>query len=334
MHKTTGIQMKKKRYRKPHTSRIVAAAPALRPMAVPALFVALCWLAAGLLPAESTWSQTASDRTVTSATSPDAEVSTVADYVTRIRPTTSRSASPDGTRRATAPSGPATRPPQPEAPSVGPMLGNQLTKQLWRSRMAAPDPNEDIETRRALAQLIKQIRSVEFGAGEQPPTFDLPTEFDEPKEPEAPEPLPIKPWKTAVEAPGISTQTEETTPPAPTDEALKRLVQDADHIQDPLELAELLFLSSRRAEAAVLYQKALDRLDMNAPTAHEDRAWILFQLGNCLRETDMIGARDTYVKLVEEYPDSPWTELAQAHGRLIAWYQKARPRQLLNQPKP
>jgi len=318
--------MRDKRHREPHPDRIVTAAPAL--------VVALCGLATGLLPTASTWSQTASDRTVTSATSPDEEISTAADYLTRTRPATSLSASPSDTRAAAQTLGPTAQPGRRDTPSVDPLLGSQLTKRLWQSRMAAPDPNEDIETRRALAQLIRQIRSVDFTSGEQRPAFDLPPESYEPTEPESSEPLPIEPWKTAVETPGALTPAKETAPPAPSDEALKRLVQDADHIEDPLELAELLFLSSRRAEAAVLYQKALDRLDMNAPTAHEDRAWILFQLGNCLRETDMIRARDMYVKLVAEYPDSPWTELAQAHGRLIAWYQKARPDQLLKEPKP
>jgi len=333
MHKTTGIQVRNRRHGEPRTDGITPDVPTVRTTAAPILLVTLCWLATGLLPAESTWSQTASDRTVTRATSPDAEVSTVNDYLTRPRPTTSQSASPNDARRTTAPLGPTAQPPRQDTSSVGPLLGSQLTKRLWQSRMAAPDPNEDIETRRALAQLIKQIRSVDFTAGGQPSAFDLPTESYEPKEPEAPEPLPIEPWKTALETPRISASAEKTAPPPASDEALKRLVQNADDIQNPLELAELLFLSSRRAEAAVLYQKALDRLDMNAPATREDRAWILFQLGNCLRETDMIRARDMYVKLVTEYPDCPWTELAQAHGRLIAWYQKARPEQLLNQPK-
>jgi hypothetical protein len=108
---------------------------------------------------------------------------------------------------------------------------------------------------------------------------------------------------------------------------LERLMLDPNQVSDPLEMAELLFLGGRTAEAAVFYEKALASLASSDPMHSEDRAWILFQLGNCLRETDMARARDTYMKLVSQYPSSPWTELAKAHGRLITWYQSAKPEQ-------
>ena len=69
------------------------------------------------------------------------------------------------------------------------------------------------------------------------------------------------------------------------------------------------------------------------PSYDADRAWILFQLGNCLRETDSAKAQEAYMKLVSEYPDSPWTELAKAHGRLLTWYQKSRPGQVATSPQ-
>jgi len=326
--------MRDERHREPRTDTVITSATAVRPLATLASLIALCSLATGLLPAESAWSQTRRDGTVTSATSPDAEAPTVADHLTRTQAPMLQYASPSETRSTTDASKRRVRPGSQESPPAGPRLRNNLTERLWQSRMAAPDPNEDIETRRALAQLIRQIRSVQFAPREPTPAFDIPTESYEPDEFDAPEPLREEPWKIATEPARVSAPAVETALPTQTAEALKRLVQNPDRVQDPLELAELLFLSAHRAEAAVLYQKALDRVDMNAATAHEDRAWILFQLGNCLRETDMIRAKDMYVKLIAEYPDSPWTELAKAHGRLITWYQKARPGQLLNEPKP
>jgi len=326
--------MRDERYREPCTDTVITRAAAVRPLATLLSLLALCFLATDFLPAESAWSQTLRDRTVTSATSSNAEVPTVADRLMRTQAPMLQYASPSDTRSTTEVSKRRVKSASQQNPPASLRPHGNLTERLWQSRMAAPDPNEDIETRRALAQLIRQIRSVQFDPTEPSPAFDVPTESYEPDEFDAPEPLPEEPWKIATEAARISAPTAETTLPAHTAEALKRLVQNPDHIQEPLELAELLFLSARRTEAAVLYQKALDRVDMNAATAHEDRAWILFQLGNCLRETDMIRARDMYVKLIAEYPESPWTELAKAHGRLITWYQKARPGQLLNEPKP
>ena len=110
-------------------------------------------------------------------------------------------------------------------------------------------------------------------------------------------------------------------------------MKDPNEVHDPLEMAELLFLSGRQTEATVFYEKALALTQPNDPATESDRAWILFQLGNCLRQTDMARARDMYMRLVSEYPGSPWTELAKAHGRLITWYQNARPEQLMAPPK-
>jgi hypothetical protein len=99
-------------------------------------------------------------------------------------------------------------------------------------------------------------------------------------------------------------------------------------------MAELLFLSNHPVEAAVFYRRALDLADAKGTAAPEDRAWILFQLANCLRETDMTQAEDVYTQLVAEYPDSSWSELAKAHGRLISWYQRVRPRDLVRGRNP
>jgi hypothetical protein len=110
-------------------------------------------------------------------------------------------------------------------------------------------------------------------------------------------------------------------------EQLTPLLQDPNRVSDPLEMAELLFLSGHLTEAAVFYEKALVRLARNDPRQSEDHAWALFQLGNCLRETDMGRAKDSYMKLISQHPNCPWTELAKAHGRLITWYQGTNPQQ-------
>lgn len=209
--------------------------------------------------------------------------------------------------------------------------GAGLTRRLWENRMSAPDPNEDADSRAALNDLIYKVRSVRFEGDEAGPAFSAPADPTAPvrstppaaplqrPQPSVPEPMPIP-----------SRQTEPDTPLAPA--ALARLgdvLSDPSQVRDPLEMAELLFLSGRQTEATVFYERALALTVPNNPSTENDRAWILFQLGNCLRETDMTRARDMYMKLVSEYPGSPWTELAKAHGRLITWYQSARPQQLM-----
>ncbi len=212
-------------------------------------------------------------------------------------------------------------------------INDILARRLWQNRISAPDPDEDAEIRSALRSLIQQVQSVTFEDTATAPTFSAPLESpidsQRPTVGTAP--------SVAAEAPQpLPGPTSATEPPAslPTDtlKQLEGLMQNPDQVSNPLEMAELLFLSGRVAEAALFYEKALAQIPASDRTTSEDRAWILFQLGNCLRETDMGKARDTYVKLIAQHPSSPWTELAKAHGRLITWYQSARPNQLMMPP--
>jgi hypothetical protein len=206
-----------------------------------------------------------------------------------------------------------------------------LTRRLWATRMAAPDPNEDAETRAALNDLIRRIRAVHFEDTTTAPTFSVSAEPTAPtKLAPVPGPAQTPPTRPAEPAPTLSTTVEPAAALTPTTlKKLEDVLQDPNQVRDPLEMAELLFLSGHRAEATIFYERALARTVPNDSSMADDRAWILFQLGNCLRETDMARAKDQYMKLVSEYPGSPWTELAKAHGRLITWYQSAKPQQLI-----
>lgn len=209
-----------------------------------------------------------------------------------------------------------------------------LTRRLWESRMAAPDPNEDAETRAALNDLIRRIRTVRFEESTRQPTFAVPVE---PTAPATPTPLasPVTTTAPPAESSASSTPPEQDDRLAPkTIKKLENALQDPNQVGDPLELAELLFLSGHRTEAAVFYERALARTTPHDRATEDDRAWIMFQLANCLRETDLARAKDLYMKLVSEHPGSAWTELAKAHGRLITWYQSAKPQQFMPPSRP
>lgn len=214
-------------------------------------------------------------------------------------------------------------------------INDVLARRLWQNRILAPDPNEDAETRNALRRLIQQVHSVTFDDTTTEPTFSAPLEPTIKTEGTATEltaTMPPGQEPSLMPAPLPSGQS--LTPlPAETLTQLEDLLADPTQVSDPLEMAELLFLSGRATKAAFFYEKALAQIPAN-DLANDlanggDRAWILFQLGNCLRETNQTKAKDTYMKLIAQYPNSPWTELAKAHGRLISWYQSANPQRLL-----
>ena len=220
--------------------------------------------------------------------------------------------------------------PPPRAPEDAPaQRSNALAQRLWHNRILAPDPNEGTDNQRDLKDLIQRVRSIRFADPERRPTFSVPPEPTPEVNlttPQAdanaePEPAPNAALATPSAADNLATLSPETQ------KQLEAILKDPNQVQEPFEMAELLFLSGRTTEATVFYQMALDRTANDASATSEDRAWILFQLANCLRETDMVRAKEAYMKLVTQYPDSPWTELAKAHGRLITWYQTARPQQ-------
>ena len=211
----------------------------------------------------------------------------------------------------------------------------RLTQQLWFSRITAPDPDEEIEATLALKRAIQQIRSVKFANENPAPTSGRVAEPQPASESPRIEPA-GQTGPASVQSPTVVSPEPqvEALPPTETEEVLKNLLQDPSQARDPLRIAELLFLSGRTTDAVPFYQKALEHTPPGDRLTDPDRAWILFQLGNCLRETDMAQAQDAYTKLIAEYPGSPWTELAKAYGQLASWYQTAQPRQLLASREP
>lgn len=230
---------------------------------------------------------------------------------------------------------------QPARPRKSPALpassepgrAGHLTQKLWSSRITAPDPNEDAETRLALKRLIRQVRSVRFGS-EAVSSLPAPALVAQvtPAPPQT-EPNGAPPAEPPEAMPSVS-RPAEAGPATATQGMLESLLQNTSRLDDPLEIAELLFLSGRPVEAAPFYAQALERLPPGEAAAAADRAWTLFQLATCLRAANAGEAQATYTKLISEYPDSPWTELARAQSQLLGWYQKDRPQQLAASRQP
>ena len=116
-------------------------------------------------------------------------------------------------------------------------------------------------------------------------------------------------------------------------QVLQILAQTPEKVANPLELGEVLFVSGNLKEAAIFYSEALKRKDPNDAGVSLDRSWIMFQIGNCLRNDDMPTAGNMYQRLLTEYPNSPWVDMATARNNLIAWYLKDEPLKLIQQAK-
>jgi tetratricopeptide (TPR) repeat protein len=209
-----------------------------------------------------------------------------------------------------------------------PEPNNNFRQQLWRAELSVAKDEKDKETKNELKRIIEQIRSIKF---------EPEKEFFEPI---------IVPEAVLIDEPNEAVsgtkeqEKKEIEPKLPyepiTDQTLqllKSLSQHLDNLRNSFELGETLFLSGNLKEAAIFYREALKHKGPDDVGSVRDRHWILFQIGNCLRNDDPPSAKKMYGQLIIEYPNSPWKELAEARSKLLDWYLTDKPRELIAEHK-
>jgi hypothetical protein len=197
----------------------------------------------------------------------------------------------------------------------------KLERQLMESRISTLPQEYNQSKSDELKQAIGQIKSVKFGprlSSQQTVT--------------------AAPAETVASATGTE-QTPKSVQTSPSgslasDETLKLLenqIKDPNLIRNPFELAEILFKSGKQSQAGICYKQALKALPADDPNVASERAWILFQIGNCLKDEDPNTARESYAELIRTHSNSPWTEIAKTRYGIIEWYQQDNPRDILNE---
>jgi hypothetical protein len=203
-----------------------------------------------------------------------------------------------------------------------PAADNQkrLELQLRKSNISPPTQHRQEDKTDDLKQIIAQIRSMNL---EPKPSAQQPADT-------APV---IKSQPSAIKAEALPVQTQ--TPEKPiidnTLQMVEEMLKDPNRISTPLELAEVLFQSGRIVPAGLCYKQALVSMDVNDPNKAEERAWILFQIGNCLKYEDPNTARNSFSELVRTQPGSSWAEIAKSEHGLVEWYQQDQPRKLIQE---
>lgn len=191
------------------------------------------------------------------------------------------------------------------------------SRQLWQARISASEDRKLDQSKNELRQIIRQIDSIEFKPQHQTPE---PLIAVEPIQEAEPNEIPHCKTESKPSDGRITDQTLQT---------FKNLSQQPDQLHNPLELAEILFSSHCFIEAAKCYQESLNRMTANEADQSANKAWVLFQIGNCLQNTDPTTAMQMYRQSIAEYPDSPWADLAKAKSKLIDWYQQDKPGELV-----
>jgi len=204
-------------------------------------------------------------------------------------------------------------------------------RQLWQARISVPKDTNDVQSKSELQQIIKQISSIEFKKQELAPKPIIVVATASKTEPNEI----TSDTQTSQEQPGPKTESKPPYEPI-TEQTLQIFKNSSEHpeqLKNPFELAEVLFNSGCLSEAAKCYKEALNRMPANEPDRFQDRAWLLFQIGNCLQKADPQTAMQMYRQLITEYPGSPWTDSAEAKTKLIDWYLNDKPLMLINASK-
>jgi len=216
--------------------------------------------------------------------------------------------------------------------SVTPVISNDsLRKSLWQSNISPAKQQEEKVQKNELQSLIDQINSMEFVL--EPQVFEdvqneEPSESNISKEDVSPEndSEQINQNKT-IQSIVNSRISEQTLI------KLRKIAQEPETVNNPYQIGETLYSSSCIGDAALYYKEALNREKPDDINASNDRAWLLFQTGNCLREVDMLEASDYYRQLITEYPDYPWADIARIQSSIISWYENEKPNELITQYK-
>ncbi len=215
--------------------------------------------------------------------------------------------------------------------AILPDPNSDFRRQLWRAELSIAKGENDERTKDELKRIIEQIRSIELKPDKRASEPVLVPEVVQTAEPNetlpgttVPKEQKTKEIETKLPYEPISNHTLQT---------LKDISQHLDNLSNSFELGETLALSGNLKEAAIFYQEALKRKSPDDVGSARDRAWILFQIGNCLRNDDPITAVKMYGQLITEYPNSPWRELAEARSKLLDWYLTDKPGELIAEHK-
>ncbi len=208
----------------------------------------------------------------------------------------------------------------------------EAKRRILQDRITSLGQDTDGVSKIELRKVLEQIRLVEFRTAERPADSVTATEkatADKPDE-----------AKSAQQ--GLETQVSEKLEPqieqSRAEVLSEQILQifndvsgDLSRLENPVELAEILYLGGRLKEAGIVYREALNRIDSEGADAFGEKAWILFQLGNCLRDEDPAEARKFYREMISQCPECPWVDLAKAEDELLGWFEKEKPKALLEE---
>ncbi|MDD5133961.1 MAG: tetratricopeptide repeat protein [Phycisphaerae bacterium] len=203
---------------------------------------------------------------------------------------------------------------------------DELHRKLWETTIALANENDE-NNKAELLQMIEKIKSLKFAKLQANQPTDSAEKTRTMKTETAKRPVVLlKPEKIQA-APAVEKTIDGNE--NLTDDALAKIENNPDDIQNPYELAEILARGGHLTQAAICYKQTLKAgLFENQP---ETKVWILFQLANCLKENQPAEAIKIYARLLTEYPDSTWAKAAKRYNELLNLQLQNKPYELIKE---
>lgn len=216
-----------------------------------------------------------------------------------------------------------------EKPAVPSKQIKQAKQSVVKEKISAPVPSDDSQSSTALLEMIEKIRSIRFPSGRT-----LVEQFTQEKSPyEAKEKIVVADANT-VEAQKQIAQFKPAEKSLISQETLKELqilIEKPQLTENPLLIAEILYLGGQKEQASIFYSEAIDRLKKQGALSIHDKAWLLLQTATCFKSYDGEKASKTYKEVLSECPSSNWAPIAKSQSDLLDWLDREKPYELIKQ---
>jgi hypothetical protein len=216
-------------------------------------------------------------------------------------------------------------------------------KKLWEARITSPAEQAEQKNNPSadkINDLINKIESLDF----ETPSPEKTKEKSEQKKSEKQQPDNAETLSKTNDKQEETTESEQkskqneqkdkiTAEKQQNQERIKKIVKEIasnpKQAENPLELAEILFRSGHTEYAAVFYEYVLNEKDLSS----SDKAWVLFQLGNCFEQSAPSKAREYYENLLIKYKDCQWIKTTETKLKTLQMKQENKINDLLSESK-
>lgn len=212
--------------------------------------------------------------------------------------------------------------------------GQEIRSQLRQSQLAPLTNPADVSgSQKSLKELTEELRQLQLPQLQTPDTASQKPKS--PSESVADEPSTQTPTSRVQDNNKVQTQPTKSAQPNKAefiksdtaDPVMTVLTANPQAVVDLFSAAEALFAKRDLSRAAKLFQQVMDQMTDNLQD--QNRSWVLFQYGNCLRISKSTEAAKVYEKVIADYPESDWAKVARARNTYFTWSQQAKPEGLL-----